>query len=141
MSKGNAPVGSDQPSDLRHGLPMVAKWNPEALAREKALLAELDAKPLGQRLRGYLGKSGPGWLQSALTLGAGSATSSLFAGALLGYSLLWVILATLFTKNLTRSRVGRAFVAIRDRYLSAEVMGVNVWGYRILSFGDRKSVV
>jgi Mn2+/Fe2+ NRAMP family transporter len=69
---------------------MVAKWNPEALAREKALLAELDAKPLGQRLRGYLGKSGPGWLQSALTLGAGSATSSLFAGALLGYSLLWV---------------------------------------------------
>jgi len=46
-----------------------------------------------------------------------------------------VILATLFTKNLTRSRVGRAFVAIRDRYLSAEVMGVNVWGYRILSFG------
>lgn len=90
MSKGNAPVGSDQPSDLRHGLPMVAKWNPEALAREKALLAELDAKPLGQRLRGYLGKSGPGWLQSALTLGAGSATSSLFAGALLGYSLLWV---------------------------------------------------
>ena len=46
-----------------------------------------------------------------------------------------VILATLFTKNLTRSRAGRAFVAIRDRYLSAEVMGVNVWGYRILSFG------
>jgi branched-chain amino acid transport system permease protein len=46
-----------------------------------------------------------------------------------------VILATLFTKNLTRSRVGRAFVAIRDRYLSAEVMGVNIWGYRILSFG------
>jgi branched-chain amino acid transport system permease protein len=46
-----------------------------------------------------------------------------------------VIAATLFTKNLTRSRSGRAFVAIRDRYLSAEVMGVNVWGYRILSFG------
>ena len=46
-----------------------------------------------------------------------------------------MILATLFTKNLTRSRSGRAFVAIRDRYLSAEVMGVNVWGYRILSFG------
>lgn len=46
-----------------------------------------------------------------------------------------VVLATLYTKNLTRTRPGRAFVAIRDRYLSAEVMGVNVWGYRILSFG------
>ncbi len=47
----------------------------------------------------------------------------------------FVILATLYTKNLTRTRPGRAFVAIRDRYLSAEVMGVNVWLYRILSFG------
>jgi branched-chain amino acid transport system permease protein len=46
-----------------------------------------------------------------------------------------VILAVLFTKNLTRTRPGRAFVAIRDRYISAEVMGVNVWLYRILSFG------
>jgi branched-chain amino acid transport system permease protein len=47
----------------------------------------------------------------------------------------FVILATLYTKNLTRSRPGRAFVAIRDRYLAAEVIGVNVWFYRILSFG------
>ncbi|GBE15996.1 MAG TPA: branched-chain amino acid ABC transporter permease [Proteobacteria bacterium] len=47
----------------------------------------------------------------------------------------FVILATLYTKNVTRTRPGRAFVAIRDRYLSAEVMGVNVWLYRILSFG------
>ncbi|UCG39582.1 MAG: branched-chain amino acid ABC transporter permease, partial [bacterium] len=47
----------------------------------------------------------------------------------------FVILATLYTKNLTRTRSGRAFVAIRDRYLAAEVIGVNVWLYRILSFG------
>lgn len=46
-----------------------------------------------------------------------------------------VIAATLYTKNLTRTRPGRAFVAIRDRYLAAEVIGVNVWFYRILSFG------
>jgi branched-chain amino acid transport system permease protein len=47
----------------------------------------------------------------------------------------FVIAATLFTKNLARTRSGRAFVAIRDRYLAAEVIGVNVWLYRILSFG------
>ncbi len=46
-----------------------------------------------------------------------------------------VIAATLYTKNITRTRPGRAFVAIRDRYLAAEVIGVNVWLYRILSFG------
>jgi len=47
----------------------------------------------------------------------------------------FVIAATLYTKNITRTRPGRAFVAIRDRYLAAEVIGVNVWYYRILSFG------
>jgi branched-chain amino acid transport system permease protein len=46
-----------------------------------------------------------------------------------------VVAATLFTRNLFRSRVGRAFVSIRDRYISAEVMGVNLFRYRLLSFG------
>jgi branched-chain amino acid transport system permease protein len=46
-----------------------------------------------------------------------------------------VILVTIFTRNLFRTRAGRAFVAIRDRYISAEVMGVNLFWYRILSFG------
>lgn len=49
--------------------------------------------------------------------------------------LVLVILATLFMKNVTRTRSGRAFVAIRDRYLAAEVIGVNLFKYRILSFG------
>jgi len=53
------------------------------------------------------------------------------------YYLIYVIViaATIYTKNITRTRPGRAFVAIRDRYLAAEVIGVNVWFYRILSFG------
>jgi branched-chain amino acid transport system permease protein len=34
-----------------------------------------------------------------------------------------------------RSRDGRALVAVRDHYLSAEIMGVNLTKYRILSFG------
>ncbi|GAA6173672.1 branched-chain amino acid ABC transporter permease [Colwellia sp. KU-HH00111] len=37
--------------------------------------------------------------------------------------------------NLMRSRDGRAFVAVRDHYLSAEIMGVNLNKYRLLSFG------
>jgi len=49
--------------------------------------------------------------------------------------LVLVILATAFTKNLTRTRPGRAFVAIRDRYLAAEVIGVHLFKYRIMSFG------
>lgn len=42
------------------------------------------------KFREYWKQIGPGYLQSALTLGAGTAASSLFAGALFGYGLLWV---------------------------------------------------
>ena len=38
----------------------------------------------------YLRLSGPGWFQSALTLGGGSLSSSLYLGVLTGYSLLWL---------------------------------------------------
>ncbi len=36
--------------------------------------------------------------------------------------------------NLFRTRVGRAFVAVRDRDISAELMGVNLFRTKILSF-------
>jgi manganese transport protein len=77
-------------ADLERGLPMVARWEPEALAAEKEALAELATKGFGERCRGYLSRIGPGWLQSALTLGGGSAAASLFAGAYMEYRLLWV---------------------------------------------------
>jgi branched-chain amino acid transport system permease protein len=41
----------------------------------------------------------------------------------------------LFAKNLFRTKVGKAFVAIRDQDISAEVMGVHVFKYKLLSFG------
>src|SRR3954470_7945153 len=39
-----------------------------------------------------------------------------------------------FARNLFRTRVGKAFVAIRDQDISAEVMGVEVFRYKLLSF-------
>lgn len=46
-----------------------------------------------------------------------------------------VILCYLLGTNLLRSRDGRAFVALRDHYLSAEIMGINLTKYRLLAFG------
>lgn len=40
----------------------------------------------------------------------------------------------LFAANLMRTRTGRAFMAVRDHYISAEIMGINLFKYRILSF-------
>lgn len=76
--------------ESRANPPMIAAADAEALAAEKAELVALEGKPLGTRIRGYAKRSGPGWLQSAMTLGGGSAFSSLFLGAYFGFELLWL---------------------------------------------------
>lgn len=43
-------------------------------------------------------------------------------------------LCVLFATNLARSRIGRAFIAVRDNDLAAEVMGINVFAYKLLAF-------
>ena len=40
----------------------------------------------------------------------------------------------LFALNITRTRVGRAFVAVRDNDLAAEVMGINLFYHKLLAF-------
>jgi branched-chain amino acid transport system permease protein len=40
----------------------------------------------------------------------------------------------LFAKNLARGRIGRAFIAVRDNDLAAEVMGINLLYYKLLAF-------
>jgi len=43
-------------------------------------------------------------------------------------------LITTFCINLVRSRIGRAWMAIRDRDIAAETLGVNIAYYKILAF-------
>jgi manganese transport protein len=77
-------------TNLARGLKTFVTSEPQALAKEKAELAALAHKGLLGRWRGYFRMSGPGWMQSAMTLGGGSAMASLFAGAMLQYKLLWL---------------------------------------------------
>ncbi len=44
-----------------------------------------------------------------------------------------LIFMYLWASNLIRSRDGRAFVLVRDHYPSAEIMGINLTKYRLLS--------
>jgi branched-chain amino acid transport system permease protein len=48
--------------------------------------------------------------------------------------LAYVVISYLLVTNLVRTRDGRALVAIRDHYLSAEIMGINLTKYRTLAF-------
>ena len=49
--------------------------------------------------------------------------------------LAYVVIMYIAAANLMRTRDGRALIAVRDHYLSAEIMGINLTKYRILSFG------
>jgi len=49
--------------------------------------------------------------------------------------LAYVVMSFVLVTNLMRTRDGRALVAVRDHYLSAEIMGINLTKYRTLSFG------
>jgi branched-chain amino acid transport system permease protein len=46
----------------------------------------------------------------------------------------FAIAALVATLNIRRSRVGRAFVAIRDNDIAARVMGINLHAYKLLAF-------
>jgi branched-chain amino acid transport system permease protein len=45
-----------------------------------------------------------------------------------------VSIVVFLAKNLSRTRAGRAFVAIRDNDLAAQVMGINPFRYKLLAF-------
>lgn len=49
-------------------------------------------------------------------------------------TLFMVVIAVGFARNLVRTKWGRAFVAIRDRDLAAEIMGINLFRYKLAAF-------
>lgn len=58
--------------------------------QEIQFLDDLKSRPLLQRWLGYSRFTGPGFFQSAITLGGGTASACFVAGSGWGYQLLWV---------------------------------------------------
>ncbi len=57
---------------------------------EAAELDVINSQPLLERWGSYTKKSGPGWLQGAITLGGGSLAGALYLGVFMGYHMLWL---------------------------------------------------
>jgi len=55
-------------------------------------------------------------------------------GRLYYFLLFFAALAIVATLNLIRSRIGRAFIAVRDQDIAAEIIGINIYRYKLLSF-------
>ena len=84
------------------------------------------------------------FVNSGFTGGTGGMTvpPARFLGMALdtSFRIYWLImpitvLMVLGAANLFRTRIGRAFIAIRDRDISAEVLGIPLLRYKLLSFG------
>jgi branched-chain amino acid transport system permease protein len=50
------------------------------------------------------------------------------------FLLVFAAVAILATMNLVRSRIGRAFIAIRDHDIAAEIIGIDIFRYKLLAF-------
>ncbi len=50
------------------------------------------------------------------------------------FAMFMFLLMSYFAKNIERSKIGRAFIAVRDNDLAAEVMGINIFKYKLLAF-------
>jgi branched-chain amino acid transport system permease protein len=50
------------------------------------------------------------------------------------FLLLFTVLAIAATINLVRSRIGRAFIAVRDQDIAAEIIGIDIFRYKLWAF-------
>lgn len=96
-------------------VPMMARRSAEDVQREVAELEALEAKPFFARAGGYIKRTGPGLLQSAMTLGAGSAAASVIAGASFGYKLLWIQPVAMFLGIMMLAALGNVVLTTGER--------------------------
>ena len=55
-------------------------------------------------------------------------------GELYFFLLFFALIAIAAALNLVRSRIGRAFVAIRDQDIAAEIIGIDIFRYKLIAF-------
>ncbi|TWU41783.1 divalent metal cation transporter [Novipirellula artificiosorum] len=94
----------------------------------------LQAQDEGRVLGAYVRLSGPGWLQSAITLGGGSLASALFLGVLGGTSLLWLQLVAILFGVIMLSAISYVTLSTGRRpfeAINSEINPALGWGWLI----------
>ena len=104
------------------------------LEREREMILEARKRGTGAKLAAYTKLSGPGWLQSAITLGGGSLAGGLYLGVLAGYSLLWLQPLAMILGVVMLSAIGYVALSTGERPFQAINRHVNPvlgWGWAI----------
>ena len=105
---------------------------PSTVESDRVLLQAAQQAGLPATLKAFVRLSGPGWLQSAITLGGGSLGSALFLGILGGYSLLWLQLVAITMGVVMLSAISYITLTTGERPFPAirrEISPVLAWGW------------
>ena len=98
----------------------------------------LDAQAQGKfaTFKTFLKLSGPGWLQSGITLGGGSLSSSLYLGVLVGFSFLWLQPLAMILGIIMMSAISYVTLSAGERPLKGinqHISPVLGWGWLLAS--------
>ena len=107
---------------------------PQGVEADRQLIREAHAKGPAATALTYAKLSGPGWLQSAITLGGGSLSSSLYLGVLAGFSLLWLQPFAMILGIVMLSAIGYVTLSTGERPFRAINRHVNPvlgWGWAL----------
>jgi len=106
----------------------------DRVEQDRRAIVEARQKGPWETLKVFTRLSGPGWLQSAITLGGGSLSSSLYLGVLAGFSLLWLQPIAMILGIVMLSAIGYVALATGQRPFAAINQHVNPvlgWGWAI----------
>ena len=106
------------------------------LERDRQMINEARARGTGAKMWAYTKLSGPGWLQSAITLGGGSLAGGLYLGVLGGYGLMWLQPLAMILGVIMLSAIGYVTLSTQERPFRAinqHISPVLGWGWAIAS--------
>ncbi|MBC8471380.1 MAG: divalent metal cation transporter [Planctomycetes bacterium] len=113
----------------------VMHMNPR-IEKDRQMILDGQRKGKGALLKAYMRLSGPGWLQSGITLGGGSLSSSLYLGVLVGFSFMWLQPLAMILGIIMMSAIAYVTLSAGERPLHAintHVSPVLGWGWLIAS--------
>jgi hypothetical protein len=109
------------PKEVQKGLKgqqQVMHMNPR-IEKDRQSIVDAHQKGTVALVKTYLRLSGPGWLQSGITVGGVSFSSSLYLGVLVGFSMMWLQPVAMILGIIMLGAMGYVTLSIRERPLKA----------------------
>lgn len=113
---------------------MTDEADSSQIEKDRQLILDAKERGTGAKFLAYTKLSGPGWLQSAITLGGGSLAGGLYLGILSGYHLMWLQPLAMIMGVIMLSAIGYVALSTRERPFSAINTHINPvlgWGWAI----------